>query len=331
MYLGKLCEFAQPDELYAAPAHPYTAALLSAIPEPDPDAAPPSAPASAARSRRRCRPRRAVGSGHAARTRGPMCSEEPLMREIRPGHFVACHHPLGDITVAETSAAETVAAPAPPAPTPAPPPPPLPMPAPPARSRSTRRRVTRDRGPAPERPSASTEPSGSPTSPPAPPVAAGAAAHAARSHGRAHRRPRGLGRARTAWMTTPVPAPAAAGHRRPVGACTPAPAAPDTPGGRGLDPEPRSRPWSYRCPNHQPPPPPPPSGRRAATPAAARTAAPRPRRTRTGRRATAPPAATEPEPRTPSPEPERRTIPDIAALDTLLPDRVQGRVDQPRK
>jgi peptide/nickel transport system ATP-binding protein len=38
MYLGKLCEFAHPDTLYAEPAHPYTAALLSAIPEPDPEA-----------------------------------------------------------------------------------------------------------------------------------------------------------------------------------------------------------------------------------------------------------------------------------------------------
>ena len=38
MYLGKLCEVASPDLLYAQPAHPYTAALLSAIPVPDPSA-----------------------------------------------------------------------------------------------------------------------------------------------------------------------------------------------------------------------------------------------------------------------------------------------------
>src|SRR5204863_7964637 len=38
MYLGKLCEVASPDGLYTRPAHPYTAALLSAIPVPDPQA-----------------------------------------------------------------------------------------------------------------------------------------------------------------------------------------------------------------------------------------------------------------------------------------------------
>src|SRR6185369_13007188 len=36
MYLGKLCEVAKPDDRYAKPAHPYTAALLSSIPVPDP-------------------------------------------------------------------------------------------------------------------------------------------------------------------------------------------------------------------------------------------------------------------------------------------------------
>ncbi len=36
MYLGKLCEIGAPDPLYASPAHPYTAALLAAIPVPDP-------------------------------------------------------------------------------------------------------------------------------------------------------------------------------------------------------------------------------------------------------------------------------------------------------
>ena len=38
MYLGKMCEIGPPEALYAAPAHPYTTALLAAIPVPDPDA-----------------------------------------------------------------------------------------------------------------------------------------------------------------------------------------------------------------------------------------------------------------------------------------------------
>jgi peptide/nickel transport system ATP-binding protein len=95
MYLGKLCEVGSPDEMYAAPAHPYTAALLSAIPVPDPMVRPianegvggeipsPLAPPSGCRFRTRC-PRAT-----------PRCAdEEPEITEIRPGHFVACHFPL---------------------------------------------------------------------------------------------------------------------------------------------------------------------------------------------------------------------------------------------
>ena len=103
MYLGKLCEFAQPDELYAAPAHPYTAALLSAIPEPDPNAEvaaragvggeipSPLSPPSGCRFRTRC-----------PKAEDRCASEEPLMREIRPGHFVACHFPLAEETMPVT-------------------------------------------------------------------------------------------------------------------------------------------------------------------------------------------------------------------------------------
>src|SRR4029078_7353210 len=40
MYLGKVCEVAAPDLLYKQPAHPYTAALLAAIPVPDPNVKP---------------------------------------------------------------------------------------------------------------------------------------------------------------------------------------------------------------------------------------------------------------------------------------------------
>ena len=94
MYLGKICETAAPDDLYYRPAHPYTAALLSAIPLPDPDVTPntadlagdlpsPMNPPSGCRFRTRC-PR--------AQERCEV--EEPVVREIGPDHYVACHFPL---------------------------------------------------------------------------------------------------------------------------------------------------------------------------------------------------------------------------------------------
>ena len=95
MYLGRLCEIAPSDLLYEAPAHHYTAALLSSAVEPDPEATrapvplhgePPSPinPPSGCRFRTRC-PR--------AEAR---CAEEvPELREIAAGHQVACHFPIG--------------------------------------------------------------------------------------------------------------------------------------------------------------------------------------------------------------------------------------------
>jgi peptide/nickel transport system ATP-binding protein len=94
MYLGKLCEIAGATELFRAPMHPYTATLLAAIPRPDPDAPrastvptgePPSpiSPPSGCRFHTRC--------PHA----DAQCKREiPVMRAARPGHEVACHHPL---------------------------------------------------------------------------------------------------------------------------------------------------------------------------------------------------------------------------------------------
>jgi peptide/nickel transport system ATP-binding protein len=95
MYLGKLCEVAPSDDLYRAPAHPYTKALLESIPVPDPSRAgeergglagelpSPLAPPSGCRFRTRC-PRAAERCAE----------EEPEVRPIGPAHFVACHFPL---------------------------------------------------------------------------------------------------------------------------------------------------------------------------------------------------------------------------------------------
>jgi peptide/nickel transport system ATP-binding protein len=96
LYLGKLCEIAASDDLYARPAHPYTRVLIDSIPIPDPELAtvaatiqgePPSpvAPPSGCRFHPRCP------------AADELCVEtEPIIREIGPGHYVACHHP--DVT-----------------------------------------------------------------------------------------------------------------------------------------------------------------------------------------------------------------------------------------
>lgn len=93
MYLGKLVELASSDELYESPQHPYTQALLSAIPVPDPkmskesnriilkgDVPSPLNPPSGCRFRTRCQYVMDI------------CKEqEPEFREIAPGRMCACH------------------------------------------------------------------------------------------------------------------------------------------------------------------------------------------------------------------------------------------------
>src|SRR5262249_54122952 len=90
MYLGSIVEMSATDELFAKPLHPYTRALLAAVPVPDPDAkrvdftlvgeipSPIDAP-------------------HGCRLRGrcplakPICAERPPLTEVAPGRLVACH------------------------------------------------------------------------------------------------------------------------------------------------------------------------------------------------------------------------------------------------
>lgn len=90
MYLGKLIEKAPSEELFAHPTHPYTQALLSAIPIPDPDVkrerillkgeiTSPIEPPAACRFANRC-------PYATDRCR----SEDPELKEISPGHFVSC-------------------------------------------------------------------------------------------------------------------------------------------------------------------------------------------------------------------------------------------------
>jgi peptide/nickel transport system ATP-binding protein len=91
MYVGKMMEMAETEELYHSPQHPYTEALLSSVPKPNPAAAKnrivlrgevpnPRNPPTGCYFHPRC--------NYAT----PRCAEEtPALREIRPGRWVACH------------------------------------------------------------------------------------------------------------------------------------------------------------------------------------------------------------------------------------------------
>ena len=106
MYLGKIMEVAPGEELYEKPIHPYTSALLGAIPLPDPN-------------ENRARNRTLVGgeppnpirppSGCRFHTRCPRATEvcrtvEPQLTEYANGHVAACHHPQ-NVTRDEIAAA----------------------------------------------------------------------------------------------------------------------------------------------------------------------------------------------------------------------------------
>jgi len=91
MYVGRMVELAETEELFSRPKHPYTAALLSAVPEPDP----------------RTRSQRVVLPGEVANPASPpggcyfhprcpyaieVCrTQAPAWQELSPGHFVGCH------------------------------------------------------------------------------------------------------------------------------------------------------------------------------------------------------------------------------------------------
>ena len=91
MYVGKLVEVAPTETLFASPRHPYTEALLSAVPKPDPrlrskrillegDVADPANPPSGCYFHPRCR-----------YVQDQCKFETPVLREITPGHWSACH------------------------------------------------------------------------------------------------------------------------------------------------------------------------------------------------------------------------------------------------
>jgi peptide/nickel transport system ATP-binding protein len=95
MYVGQMVELAATDELYANPRHPYTEALLSAVPQPDPrfrrhkqrivlqgDVPDPAHPPSGCYFHPRC-----------TYSDGDRCTREtPTLREVSPDHYAACHY-----------------------------------------------------------------------------------------------------------------------------------------------------------------------------------------------------------------------------------------------
>ena len=91
MYVGKIAEMAESNELYNNPLHPYTEALMTAVPKPDPkyqservimqgDVADPSNPPSGCYFHPRCQYAKEI-----------CVKEEPKFRELQPDHFVSCH------------------------------------------------------------------------------------------------------------------------------------------------------------------------------------------------------------------------------------------------
>jgi oligopeptide/dipeptide ABC transporter ATP-binding protein len=115
MYLGRIAELGTVEELYRDPRHPYTVALLSAIPNADPrrrkkrlvlkgDVPSPAAPPSGCRFHTRCWLREKLGNPERCST------EEPVLRDFGAGHQTACHfaEDISEQTIGSVVATQSV-------------------------------------------------------------------------------------------------------------------------------------------------------------------------------------------------------------------------------
>jgi oligopeptide/dipeptide ABC transporter ATP-binding protein len=115
MYLGRIVEVGTVEQLYREPRHPYTVALLSAIPVPDPrrrrkrlvlkgDVPSPAAPPSGCRFHTRCWLREQLGNPERC------VVEDPALRPLSPGHTAACHfaEEISQQSVAEVAEHQSV-------------------------------------------------------------------------------------------------------------------------------------------------------------------------------------------------------------------------------
>ncbi|HET7341816.1 MAG TPA: ABC transporter ATP-binding protein, partial [Methylomirabilota bacterium] len=95
MYLGQLVELGTTDEVFQPPYHPYTRALLSSIPAPDPAAPPPAVRLEGAVPSARRPPRGCRFHTRCPSKLGPVCEEaEPPLQRADGTHWLACHIPL---------------------------------------------------------------------------------------------------------------------------------------------------------------------------------------------------------------------------------------------
>jgi len=98
MYLGEIVEIGSSDAVYNAPSHPYTEALISAIPEPDPTARDVTIRLQGDVPSARNLPQGCRFHTRCPRKIGAICEQEaPPLRDAGDGHLIRCHIPIDEL------------------------------------------------------------------------------------------------------------------------------------------------------------------------------------------------------------------------------------------